>query len=228
VWPQTGRYIGLMVLRGLIIGGVPMAAGIVFMVIGVAGAGLAKASGNGGMAAIVLFVMLAVLAGIAAIAYMIWMQLRLALAFPACVIEQIGVTDSLKRSAVLSQGSKGRIFVLYLLIAALSYIVSFAVNIPLTILILLIAGTGNPERVQVITAVLQVISYGVSFTAQALIQPVSGIALTLFYYDQRIRQEGYDIERMMQKAGLTAVPPLAPVELQQAAIPVSEASGEIQ
>lgn len=30
------------------------------------------------------------------------------------------------------------------------------------------------------------------------------IALTLFYYDQRIRHEGYDIERMMDDAGLIA------------------------
>lgn len=30
------------------------------------------------------------------------------------------------------------------------------------------------------------------------------IAITLFYYDQRIRREGYDIERMMQSAGLNA------------------------
>jgi hypothetical protein len=30
------------------------------------------------------------------------------------------------------------------------------------------------------------------------------IALTLFYYDQRIRREGYDIERMMEAAGLNA------------------------
>jgi predicted membrane metal-binding protein len=36
----------------------------------------------------------------------------------------------------------------------------------------------------------------------ALISPVYPIALTLFYYDQRIRLEGYDIECMMQAAGL--------------------------
>jgi hypothetical protein len=33
------------------------------------------------------------------------------------------------------------------------------------------------------------------------------IALTLFYYDQRIRHEGYDIERMMDVAGLNAPAP---------------------
>jgi hypothetical protein len=32
------------------------------------------------------------------------------------------------------------------------------------------------------------------------------VALTLLYYDQRIRHEGYDIERMMDAAGLNAPP----------------------
>jgi hypothetical protein len=34
--------------------------------------------------------------------------------------------------------------------------------------------------------------------------PVFPIALTLFYYDQRIRQEAFDIERMMEAAGMNA------------------------
>ena len=35
-----------------------------------------------------------------------------------------------------------------------------------------------------------------------MIGPIYSIGLTLFYYDQRIRKEGYDIEWMMQAAGL--------------------------
>jgi hypothetical protein len=40
------------------------------------------------------------------------------------------------------------------------------------------------------------------FVMDALIGPIYSIGLTLFYYDQRIRKEGYDIEWMMQAAGL--------------------------
>jgi hypothetical protein len=39
--------------------------------------------------------------------------------------------------------------------------------------------------------------------------PVPWIALALFYNDQRVRKEGYDIEWMMQQAGL-APPQTAP------------------
>jgi hypothetical protein len=38
---------------------------------------------------------------------------------------------------------------------------------------------------------------------------VPWIALVLFYYDQRIRKEGYDIEWMMQQAGLAQPPSTA-------------------
>jgi len=43
----------------------------------------------------------------------------------------------------------------------------------------------------------------VDFLLQVLLAPISVIALVLFYYDQRIRKEGFDIEWMMQQAGLT-------------------------
>jgi hypothetical protein len=36
--------------------------------------------------------------------------------------------------------------------------------------------------------------------------------LTLFYYDQRIRKEGYDIEWMMEAAGLSWPPPWAGID----------------
>jgi hypothetical protein len=45
------------------------------------------------------------------------------------------------------------------------------------------------------------------------------VTLFYYYYDQRIRQEGYDIVRMMEEAGMTAPStppggdsPIAPVE----------------
>jgi hypothetical protein len=55
-----------------------------------------------------------------------------------------------------------------------------------------------------------------------LFGPIYPIALTLFYYDQRMRREGYDIERLMDAAGLQAPPP-APAEAAPAAdVPSAE------
>jgi hypothetical protein len=94
----------------------------------------------------------------------------------------------------------------------------------------------NPQHAQTATIVILFISYGASFAVQALVRPVYGIALVIFYYDQRIRKEGFDIEWMMQQAGLT--PPVQQiaaasnfqtsqaVEYPQAKEPTSPAPGE--
>jgi hypothetical protein len=50
----------------------------------------------------------------------------------------------------------------------------------------------------------------VSIGGQVALQPLPWVALVLFYYDQRIRKEGFDIEMMMEQAGLTQPPTAAP------------------
>ena len=52
-----------------------------------------------------------------------------------------------------------------------------------------------------------ILSQTMNTALAALIGPIYPIALTLFYYDQRIRREGYDIERMMDTAGLIVPAP---------------------
>lgn len=52
-------------------------------------------------------------------------------------------------------------------------------------------------------AAVQIFYVIVNFALQTLITPAYVIALVLFYYDQRVRGEGYDIEWMMEQAGLT-------------------------
>jgi hypothetical protein len=50
---------------------------------------------------------------------------------------------------------------------------------------------------------LRVLQQIVGFFTNTFIGPMYATGLTLFYYDQRIRKEGFDIEWMMQAAGLT-------------------------
>jgi hypothetical protein len=144
----------------------------------------------------------------ALVTYGFWMALRLSLAFPACVVEQIGVWDAVRRSSTLTRGTRGRILLLYLLGVALSWLLSLAITIPLAILIALLTGANTPQHAQTTGMITIFVIYGAGFAVQALTRPVYGIALILFYYDQRIRQEGFDIEWMMMRAGL--VVPQAP------------------
>jgi hypothetical protein len=46
----------------------------------------------------------------------------------------------------------------------------------------------------------------------AVLGPVFAIAITLFYYDQRIRREAYEVVRMMECAGLNSTSTSQPAE----------------
>jgi hypothetical protein len=130
-----------------------------------------------------------------------WWLLRWALAIPASLLEDLKVHRSLKRSATLTKGARGRIFVMVLLVLAVVTMISYAVQIPMLFLFFLHKG-------QLTFATQMFSSFGV-FLSSSFVIPIWSIALTLFYYDQRIRKEGYDVEWLMEQAALTpdAMPP---------------------
>jgi hypothetical protein len=201
VWRLRGRFMGLYLLQAVFVGVVPIAGWIALVFLAAGATALAKKAGMGSSSDVVLGAMM-FLVMIPLFGYAVWMLLRCSLAFPACVVEQRKVWLSLKRSFHLSQGTKGRISLLFLLVAALGWLLSMAVTIPLTILLALIPGINNPQHAQMVGVLMLLIVYAASFAVQSLVKPIYGIALVLFYYDQRIRKEGFDIEWMMQQAGM--------------------------
>ncbi len=80
---------------------------------------------------------------------------------------------------------------------------------------------------------VQILQQIVGFFTNCFIGPMYATGLTLFYYDQRVRKEGYDIEWMMEAAGMT--PPAiaasadvpAAIEPANAAVPLPDWSQEI-
>jgi hypothetical protein len=208
-WAHGWRYIGLYLLEALLIWGAPALVWTLLLMTGAAIAVLARNLGLGASAGVLAGLMAALLvAGLAG--YAVWMLLRLALAFPACAVEGIGVMDALKRGPLLSQGTKGRIFLLYLLGLILNYLLTLAIILPLTIVAALVPGMGDPAHAQIMSVVSFVAMYGMGIAAQALVKPVYAIAMVLFYFDQRIRHEGFDIEWMMMRAGLVVPAPVQP------------------
>jgi hypothetical protein len=125
----------------------------------------------------------------------VWWLLRWALSVPASLMENLTVHRALKRSSVLTKGGIGRIFVMLLLVVAVMMVIQYAIQIPM--FILLWKSRGVPTLTTQIAA-----SFGSSFSG-AFVLPIYSIALTLFYYDQRIRKEGYDVEWLMEQAALT-------------------------
>jgi hypothetical protein len=68
--------------------------------------------------------------------------------------------------------------------------------------------------------VAQSLSQVIAFFTTSFLGPIWATGITLFYYDQRIRKEGYDIEWMMQAAGLTPPEPNPTAEPTSAAEPL--------
>jgi len=133
------------------------------------------------------------------IVYTILMGLRYSLAIPACVVENLPARKSIRRSIELAKGAWGRIFLLGLLVG----IIKLGV-VGLTQIFVLVTAYKNHELGPGLNAISQVISF---FTT-AFLGPIYATGVTLFYYDQRVRKEGYDIEWMMQAAGLNIPEPI--------------------
>ena len=147
------------------------------------------------------------------IVYAVIMGLRYSLAIPCAVVEDLKARAALRRSIVLSKDSRGRIFVLALLIGAIQMGLFFIAQGPFLFVAL--------KNHFVIPVWAQVLQQLVGFATNSFIGPMYATGLTLFYYDQRIRKEGFDIEWMMRAAGLTV--PAAEPPVAQSDVPAGEA-----
>jgi hypothetical protein len=139
---------------------------------------------------------------LAATVYGVFMSLRYSLSVPACVVEELSAGAAIKRSIGLSLGTRGRIFVMALLVYAIRMILGIIFGFPIIALAIRHPGQALP----LLWLTFQQIGI---FFSNALIGPIYAIGLTLFYYDQRIRKEGFDIEWMMRSAGMAPQTELA-------------------
>jgi hypothetical protein len=208
VKPRFWRYLWFLILQGIVIGFIPAATAVVVIT------GLLYMAPGAGTAAGLALGFVAFVTGAAAFVIIVWLVLGYSLGFPVCVIEDKAAWESLQRAWKLSQGTRGRILVMYLLVIALSFAVSMLSAIP-TMIVIFIAAARGGGAAQSSTAFIaaEVVRVVMDFVLQVLIAPVSAIALVLFYYDQRVRKEGFDIEWMMQQAGLAQpISTMQPIE----------------
>ncbi len=205
-WKHGWRYVWFYLLLGLIVAVAPIA--VFALATGLsAGIGILATQAGAEAAAELATGGAVILVTLGLAVYVVLMLLCVCMAFPASVVEQIGAWAAVKRAYMLSKGTRGRIFLLFLLGAALGWILAIGFSVPLFILLELIPGINKPEHSQLVGELFMLIWYGMGFAVQVFTKPVYAIALTLFYFDRRIRNEGFDIERMMERAGLV---PLAP------------------
>jgi hypothetical protein len=147
----------------------------------------------------------------------VWMMLRYSLSNPACVFEDLMVRPSLKRSIQLSTGRKGSILVMMFLAWVISMVLTYAGLMPL---IINVVHTVVNHSKPAVSFGLTIYSLLVGFVVTSITLPLYSIGLTLYYFDQRIRMEGFDVEWLLQKA-TPEPPPLPTASLP--AVPTSQA-----
>ena len=204
--PRIGRYLGLMTMTTLIVW-VPFAvlyAGYVaFTLLYIKPRGFFSARGGNVdpqtalifLGVTVLFLLLLA----AGVVYAILMGLRYSLSVPACVVEDVKARQAMRRSIDLSKGARGRIFLLALLVAA--------VQIGLGLITQLFFIVATFKHHGDLPAAIRILQQVVAFFTNTFVGPIYATGFTLFYYDQRIRKEGFDIEWMMHAAGMGHEPP---------------------
>lgn len=112
---------------------------------------------------------------------------RYSLGVPATVLEKTGVSKSFARSKQLSAGSSGRVLLIYILVLILYYAIAVGLG----------AGLGAVLGATKHLSWLPWSAEAIQFAVQCIVAPVITIALTLLYYDQRVRKEAFDLEHMM-------------------------------
>ncbi|WP_058188275.1 hypothetical protein [Terracidiphilus gabretensis] len=190
-WRKAGRYCWLMILHYLWVAG-PIV--VVMMLVAVL-MGLIQIGTHPNPAVLFVTIPLFFLFYLGAMVYAIWMALRLGLAFPASVAEDLPAAAALKRSSRLSFGVKGKLFLTLVVVAAISYavvlVVEFVVFGVAALGVVLFQLLHLSMAVGIALGVLAALIFMVlMFLYTALAWSAYSITFTIVYCDQRWRVDG--------------------------------------
>lgn len=187
VFPWLGRIIRIVLSIGLRILGVLLLVYLAIVILALALGGAARGGGTGGAVIVFIPVLIGILVGYG---FAFRVYLKYSLAVPACLLEKAGAVQSLRRSGFLSKGSLWRIFLIYLLMGIIAEAFNLLLHLPATLLV--------SKNTLLIATVWQFVATFLAFT---LSFPISAIAVSLVYYDQRVRKEAFDLQLMMEAIG---------------------------
>jgi len=138
----------------------------------------------------------------------VWVAVATSFTIPAAALEGFSGIKAMKRSWLLTRGSRWRIFLAW----AATFVGAWAMAAVVVALLQFVWFIFHTEwHLRWFNQRVYVQLGYVFFTAiRALIGPIFPISITFLYYDQRVRKEGYDLEKMMEAAGMTVVADEAP------------------
>ena len=207
IQPRVGRYLWLMTITTfrtwtplVILYAIFLGISAHFGAFNSAGAGLGAtpppAFANNPQTALAALGAMAIagLLMVPALIYGILMSLRYSLAVPACVVEDMRASDAIRRSIALAKDAWGRILLLALLVGIIK-----GGLVLLTQAFIFVSAFKHPGQLPGpgVSAISQVIG----FFTNSFLGPIWAAGITVLYFDQRVRKEGFDIEWMMQAAG---------------------------
>lgn len=183
LWALVGLSVLISVVPGIAVAAL-LVPGLVLTVGGAVGGSGGSVAGG---------VALLLLGGLVAVALGLWLATRLLLAPAALILEGQGVGGAVKRAWALSRRGFWRLLGIWLLTAVCIAVVSGVVGAPFSIvggLAGMAVGIGSPLYLPV---TLGITGIGTALVS-TVVYPLQSAVTALLYVDQRMRQEGLDVE----------------------------------
>ncbi|MDQ5823930.1 MAG: hypothetical protein M3441_06910 [Chloroflexota bacterium] len=184
VGPLLGT-IGLQILIGI---GIFLPTILVF-VLAIAAI---TAGGESGVGAGFMFVCFASILMFVTVLFYAYIFVRLTVIIPALMVENLGPMQALRRSWQLVQGYWWRTLALVLVLGILGAVISAGPAYLVIALVTLFTGSFDPVLTTAITGIVSVIT-------EAFFIPLSLTCYTLYYFDLRVRKEGFDLETALDQ-----------------------------
>ncbi len=128
----------------------------------------------------------------------LWLGTVWSLAIPALLFERLGPIKALGRSFRLISGRFWATLLLIIIVLALIEVISIAIQYPLLLLVDAV-GDSNDIANAVATVVASLVSTSITY-------PYMVAVLTILYFDQRVRKEGFDLQLLAQGLGVERDP----------------------
>lgn len=147
------------------------------------------------MGAYVLVTLILIPSFIALIIPGIYLAIKLAVTFPAVIVERAGPGTAIGRSFNLMRGNWWRAFAVVVVVFLIEIVINFAV---VSVLIpAVLADDVSEVTVAILTTIVNIIVFSITY-------PLWASVLTVLYYDLRVRNEGFDLQLLAQGVGADA------------------------
>ncbi len=184
--------------RGAVIGWAALNAAAALLTLGIVILGLVGI-GLTGSAGVGIALLLGFLLGAGLFVVFVWLWVKLGFVPAAIVLERASILASMRRSWRLTNGAFWRTFGIRLLVIAMVGVATAIITYPITFAISLFGAVlqpnGSPDDALTGTLVVTtIVTQGVTAVISAVGLVLSTSTTALLYLDQRMRQEGLDLD----------------------------------